>query len=339
MLNAATPRITFVTPANGTVVKSPTPIRVAAVGSAPSLLTLYVDGKLSASGKFVTSLSYTATMTPGSHTLKARGMYSTHSYYWAVITVTVPTPPTSGGGTGGGSSTTVAAQIGNDMLGSNEGAPHGVPSSWDFARGPVLGEGNNIAPNSAVEVWTALYVGPNGNPATNTLINVKNCAAYVLSTSSGQWASYPLTADSFGSGFYAEDFSVDYGTSVPTRMESDGSYSYQTPVGKVAHFYSPWPRIAVKNTDLGGVVTTCDARLVLNNPSGIDDRGIASFLFETGADPYPTTTGAGIENNPSIGNGKFKYVETAWRSFSMSTISEQQLAVNPPPVSFAGINP
>jgi hypothetical protein len=87
------------------------------------------------------------------------------------------------------------------------------------------------------------------------------------------------------------------------------------------------------------MVATCDARLILNNPDGPDDRAAASFVMDIGADPYPTTTGPGIENNPNIGMGKFKLVQTEWRSFSMSTLTQSELAQNPPPVSFTGINP
>jgi hypothetical protein len=224
------------------------------------------------------------------------------------------------------------------MEGLNEGAPHGVPSNYDFSQGPVIGTGNNIGGN-AVEFWGGLYVGPNGNPATNTLVNIKNCSVYMLSKSTSKWTTYDLSASDLDGGFYSESFSVDYGTSIPIRRESDGSISFGTTSGKVAHFYGPWPRIAVNQSDVGGLVVSCDARLILNNASGVDDRGIASFLLDVGADPYPSTTGPGIENNPGIAGGKFKYVQGEWRSFSMSTLSQSELAQNPPPVSFDGINP
>jgi hypothetical protein len=182
-------------------------------------------------------------------------------------------------------------------------------------------------------------VGPNGNPATNTLVNVKNCAVYILSKSTGAWQTISLSASDISGGYYSPTFSVDYGTAVPMRVESDGSFSFGTTAGEVAHFYGPWPRIADTASDFGGMVTTCDARLILDNASGVDDRAIASFLLDTGADPYPTTTGPGIENNPNIGMGKFKYVQIDWRSFSMTTLSEAELASNPPPVFFTGISP
>ena len=225
------------------------------------------------------------------------------------------------------------------MTGTNEGTPHGVPSSYHFHNGPVIGKGNNIAPNKAIEWWGGLYVGPDGNPATNTRVNIRNCSLYWLSASTGKWTAVHLTPSQIDSDYFSEDWRIDYGTSVPMRIESDGSFSIATVVGKVAHFYAPYPRIPVNDSDLAGVVALLEARLILNNASGTDDRSIASFLLDTGADPYPAVTGPGIENNPNIGLGKFKYVTTSWRSFAMTTLTRSQLQSNPPPVNLDGIAP
>lgn len=288
-----------------------------------------VRNKITASG--------TASPTTGSHTLQAVAEYSRgQSNKTAVIKFSVPSQSTGGSG-GGAGSPNVAQQIYNDMTGSDEGYPHGVPPSWDF--GPSLGEGDNISPNDAIEWWGALYVGPNGNQSKNTLVNVRACALYWLNASTGTWTTVLLPYSQIGSGFYSEDFSTDYDTSVPIRLEADGSFSFQTTAGKVAHFYAPWPRITVNPKELGGVVAIFEARLVLNNASGIDDRSAASFVIDVGADPYPSTTGPGIENNSNIGMGKFKYVTSSWRSFAMTTMPLAQLQSNPPPIDLTGILP
>jgi hypothetical protein len=238
-----------------------------------------------------------------------------------------------------GSNPALMAQIANDMIGANEAHPHGVPPSYDFYSGPTIGEGNHISPNTAVEWWGGLYIGPKGNPATNTLVNIRKCALYWLRASTSKWTAVNLSASQIDSDYYSEDWTLDYGTSVPMRIESDGSFSFSTVSGKVAHFYAPYPRIPVDNTDLAGVVAICEARLILKNASGPDDRSIASFLLAVGADPYPASTGPGIENNPNIGSGKVKYVQVAWRSFAMTTMTLAQLTANPPPVDLTGILP
>jgi hypothetical protein len=333
-------KVTFSSPTSNSSVTSPTAVSVSAQGT-PATFTLYVDGQSNTQVSDGNSINASVTLAAGTHTLTATARYSRRSSSSASVQVTVSSGSGgstggSGGSTGGGSATSVAQQIASDMSGQNEGQPHGVPSGW-FQASLVNG---NTLPGAAIEAWGGLYVGPNGNPATNTLVNIQDFAVYVLSKSTGKWTTYDLSAsDNIDGGFYSETFSVDYGSSVPFRHESDGSLSFNTESGKVAHFYGPWPRIATSSSDFGGLVVTLNARLVLNNASGADDRSIASYVLDVGADPYPSTTGPGIENNPGIGMGKFKFVETGWRSFSMSTLSEAELAANPPPVSFTGINP
>ncbi len=82
-----------------------------------------------------------------------------------------------------------------------------------------------------------------------------------------------------------------------------------------------------------------EARLILNDANGADDRSIASYLLGVGADPYPATTGPGIQHNQSVGNGKLKYVQANWRSYAMTTMTQAQLESNPPPIDLIGIVP
>jgi Bacterial Ig domain len=323
-------------PADQAVVSSPVQLVASSQGrTTVSSISVYANGVLVAQERGTSSIDTAIDLSPGSYAIEVLTQYRNHTSASATSNITV-----SGSGSGGTSTnSSVASQIAGDMTGGNEGSPHGVPSSYDFYYGPWVGEGNNIAPNTAIEWWGGLYVGPNGNPATNTLVNIRACALYWLSASTGKWTAVNFTPQQIDSDFYSEDWTVDYGTSVPMRIESDGSFSISTVAGKVAHFYAPYPRIPVNNSDLGGVVAILEARLILNNANGTDDRSIASFLLDTGADPYPSTTGPGIENNPNIGLGKFKYVTTNWRSFAMTTMTQSQLQNNPPPVNLNGVLP
>src|SRR5689334_753064 len=105
----------------------------------------------------------------------------------------------------------LASQIFDDMTGTNEGHPHGVPSYYDFYSGPFIGMGNEPAGNSAMEFWGALYVDSGGNPSTNTLVNIRKCQIWWLRASTGVWTQGVLT-DAPEIGFYSEDFQTDYGT-------------------------------------------------------------------------------------------------------------------------------
>jgi hypothetical protein len=171
------------------------------------------------------------------------------------------------------------------------------------------------------------------------LVNVRAVSLYILSKSTGIWTAYSFPYGQISSDTYSADFTVDYGTSVPMRQESDGSFSFSVTAGDVSHFYAPYPRVSVNPNDIGGIVALMEARLILKNANGADDRSSASYLLGSGTDPYPSTTGAGIENNESVGNGKLKYVDINWRSYAMTTMTASQLASNPPPINLTGVLP
>jgi putative tail protein len=242
------------------------------------------------------------------------------------------------GGGGGGTSIDVPTLVYDDMTGLNQGHPHGVPSDYDFYTGPVINMGNSPAGSLALEWWGALYVGPTGNPATNTFVNVRGCELLWLRASTGVWNNSVFAFSDIGSDEFSEDFVTDYDTPVTMRLESDGSFSFLTVSGQVAHFYAPFPRVSIDPTDLGGIVCFCEARLILNNPAGVDDRALASFLLGIGADYYPTTTGPGIEDNPGVGGGKFKYVTESWQAFAMTTMTLAELQANPPPIDVSDLS-
>jgi hypothetical protein len=65
----------------------------------------------------------------------------------------------------------VAAQIAEDMRGRNEGSPHGVPLSFDWAKGPVVVMGNNSNGERAVTAWGAVYEAAEGKAVTGRLVS------------------------------------------------------------------------------------------------------------------------------------------------------------------------
>lgn len=233
-------------------------------------------------------------------------------------------------------SLSVADQIAADMQGNNEGYPHGVPLSYDWANGPVIGMGNNSNGEQAITSWGVVYVASQGNPAVNTRVNIRNVQLYFLQKTTAKWLLLQNTSTPEGQA-YPEDFQGD---PVPgdVRSEPDGTISVTAGNGYNFHFY-PSNRGAINPNDIGGVVAILEARLIVGNPALADDRGIAQYLCGAGADYYPSVSSPGIQNNPSVGNGKLKYVQSAWRSFAMTTLTQSELESNPPPVDLSGVLP
>lgn len=336
-------RVSISSPTDGTTVASPVLLKASAIGnSVPVSMLVYDNGSLLLQQQGVSSIQSSLTLSAGEHTLLVVAKYG-RSYSSSSTSTIKVSPPTSGGGGGGGgdSNSTLATQIANDMTGQNEGNPHGVPLSWDWAVGPVMGLGNTPPKSwTAITAWGVAYVAAQGNPAVNTRVNIRMQQCYVLSASTGRWSLVQSTSDPDGAA-YLEDFSGDSNAPADIRNEPDGSISVVPGGGYNFHFY-PDTRGSINPSDIAGIVTLFEARLIVDNPSLPDDRSIAQFLAGSGADYWPDLTSgmpAGQTVEPAVANGKMKYVQSSWRSFAMTTMTQAQLASNPPPVNLNGILP
>jgi hypothetical protein len=251
--------------------------------------------------------------------LKALGLILITAY-WAAA-ADVPSPPA------------VAEQIAADMVGKHEGSPHGVPASYGWATAPVVIMGNQASGWRAITAWGAIYETAEGNPASNTRVNIGRMQTYFLQKSSGKWLVLQDTGAVIGAA-YREDFGGDANKPADIRREPDGTISVTAGGGYNFHFY-PTERASIDPNDIGGIVVVVKARLVVADPKKPDDRNSARYLCVGGADYYPALTGGWPGNpdfNPGVAVGKLKFVTPAWRSFAMTTLTEQQLRENPPPV-------
>jgi hypothetical protein len=285
-----------------------------------SSLKLFKNGLLQAPGKDYTFSGSNITYT----TAPVVGAWHTASFHAATR-----------------SAVNYSSQIANDQWDApnvaalNEGHPHGVPPDFGFYTSAYISMGNAPQGNTAMDVWGGLYVGQGGNSTTNTRINIRRLQIWWKRLSTGAWTQ-GCQVDNPEVGSYAEDFSNYYGL-LATRTEPDGTISFLPDApGRMCHFYAPFPRVPIDPNDVGGVVASVEARLILTNPSGTDDRNQANFVLNCGGDYYPDTTGGGIANNPGIAGGKFKYLATNWRSSSMTTLSLDDLTNNPPPIDLSG---
>ncbi len=236
-------------------------------------------------------------------------------------------------------STNVITSIAADMQGRNEGHPHGVPADWGMARGSFIGMGNNPKGWRAATSWGVVYEAAEGNPSTNARVNLRKVQLFVLSKRSGKWSRLQNTNTPEGSA-YRENFSGQHNKPADVRRESDGTISVTVGDGFNYHFF-PAPRARINPSDVGGVLALVQARLILADPTGPDDRGSARVLVGSGGDYYPDLTGGWGSGsaNPSIGGGKMKYVKRYWRFFAFTTLSAAQLRKNPPPVQLHGVSP
>jgi hypothetical protein len=221
----------------------------------------------------------------------------------------------------------------------NEGHPSGVPSWYSWYDAPTIDWGNNPRADwKAFTAWGQLYVEAGWNPPanSNTRVQLRNLESWYLSKSTGQWRLLQSATRLDGADF-KEDFAnnTSKGSNVRDESTNGGGTSVKTGNGWNYHFWTN--RVPIDPTDIGGIYTKFQARLILDNPQGTDDRSSARYLASSGADYWRSVSApwaADWSNNGGVGSGRFKFVTNSWQNFSMETLTPAQLSKNPPPIKF-----
>jgi hypothetical protein len=119
---------------------------------------------------------------------------------------------------------------------------------------------------------------------------------------------------------------IDYATntSAPADIRDEGadgiSVKLPAPAGTF-HFYTK-NRFKVP-FGAQQIVTHLEARLIVDDPTKTDDRSIAKILVNSASDVWRNQTAQWsptVSNNTDIDIGRFKYVDSNWKSFSAHTL-------------------
>jgi hypothetical protein len=222
----------------------------------------------------------------------------------------------------------------DDMTLPHESKLHGVPDTYDWSRGPRLGRGNNAGDFKAFTAWGQVYEAADGNPATNTRVELRDIKAYVLSKKTGQWSLLQHTQDVDGAAF-KEDFAENVSAAPEARREKDGTVSVTAGGGYNYHFWPSSGRATIDPDDIAGVFTTVQARLIMDDPAKPDDRDTAQYLLGMGGDYWLSLTAEWKPDWSTVGDagiGRMKFVTPEWQAFNMTTLPANALRVNPPPL-------
>jgi hypothetical protein len=119
---------------------------------------------------------------------------------------------------------------------------------------------------------------------------------------------------------YVEDFAGNVSVPADIRVEPDGTISIRAGGGYNFHFWPETGRVALDPADIGGIFTTVQARLIMDNPARPDDRDHARYLLSVGADYWLRLDSEWdyFETNGDVGIGRFRYVTSEWQSFNMT---------------------
>jgi hypothetical protein len=222
----------------------------------------------------------------------------------------------------------------NDMKKCHDALPKGVPPHFDWQKCPRLGMANSPGNMQAMIPWGQIYEAADGNPAINTRVQVRNIQAWFLSKKTGKWTLWGRSQDVHGAA-YAEDFANDRNVPADIRKESDGSVSVKAGNGYNFHYWSSQGRVTIDPSDIAGVWTFCEARLITDDPNKTDDRAKTRYLLSMGADYWLNLSAQWTpdwKSNGDVAIGRFKWVSTEWQAFNMHSMKEEDLRKNPPPV-------
>jgi hypothetical protein len=199
--------------------------------------------------------------------------------------------------------------------------------------------------------WFVAWDGP-GHSAPNTRVQLADFKVYLLLKSTNSWS---LASETSGVG--GENFSknlIDAASGADLRDEPDGSSSLRLTSPYAFHGWSKGE--GFDGADVKGAFATFRARLILDDPSGPDDRGTARVLVQCGLDYYPNSQSKAGDFYPDSylpgsGGSRFKWVTSTWQPFSYASVnagpstldpstpvtperalSEAEFRANPPPL-------
>lgn len=189
----------------------------------------------------------------------------------------------------------------------------------------------------AITAWGQVYIPREGSPATNTRCQIRNLQTKLL-LKSGKWVMVQSSTTPQGAA-YREDFANNASMGAGTRDEAanGGGLSVLVGVGNWAgHNYHFWPsggRADVDVANVIGVFTTCEARLILDNPQRPDDRARCKNVLQMGGDWWINQGTGWLPDwsaNSGIGSTRSKWVTPRWQSFSFCSSLPAEILANPP---------
>jgi len=187
----------------------------------------------------------------------------------------------------------------------------------------------------AMTNWGQVYIPREGSSATNTRCQIRNVTSKLLKKD-GTWIT--VQSDAFGGAAYVENFANNSCVSAGERDESGYGGGLSVLVGVKGwagfnyHFYTSG-RAFVDTSTVIGVYTSCEARLIVDDPRKPDDRATCKNILCMGADWWLNPTVGWLPDwsaNSGIGGGRMKWVTTEWQVYNFCSLTKAEILANPP---------
>jgi hypothetical protein len=197
-------------------------------------------------------------------------------------------------------------------------------------------KGNRPVWTHAIVPWFTAFEA-RGNRARNSRVQIRNLRLFILSNRTRKWLQvdhrlrpyvalwkYPFVAAGPACGRVAQ-------------LERDGGLSL---VPDYPFFIHGWGDArSIDASDVGATFIAMDFRLIIDDPRRKDDRNVARYVVDVGADYYPDQTLRwSLDYAPGVGNGRMLLARRQWRTATLVVpnkdhgITYEKLHQNPPPL-------
>lgn len=144
--------------------------------------------------------------------------------------------------------------------------------------------------------WGVIFTEADGvtnaniNQARNTRVIVRNVKCWMRRTNGWQ----QMSNDNAPGGDSFDNTALGLPRTATMRPEDGGTAVLPDPSGQLIWHYYPTAVSIPDPWNVTGVMTTCEARLAVDNPALPDDRNVARYLMQIGADWYPGYDSSGV---------------------------------------------
>lgn len=256
-------------------------------------------------------------------------------------------------------SSTVKNQINEEILkdiqidmGPNEVPLFNAPTTTGWSKHGTIGMG--IAPRgdatpvwwtpdnlmykapltwNAIAPWFVIYPG-NAHSANNVRVKISKIELYILSKSTNIWQKLNTgSGDPTWAGVYDFNLTAGVGGPLNKRVETDGLISYKLD-DSFHPIHGGAGKFAINGDDIACVYATLTAELVVDDPTGADQRDLAQITVTVGADYYfdiSTPPSAFTPTYvPQVAESRYGLVKSTPKIHYMATIEMPGLTVSSP---------
>lgn len=208
----------------------------------------------------------------------------------------------------------------------HEAIPYGVPASYNWRTQPVVQDIDAAVRNfRAMTGWGQIFRA-DGTKPISLRVSLRNLRTYVLTTSGN--LELVQSENSFDGAQFETDYKDNLHTHANIGRDAQGNTVVTTNPFAAFHFWPAAARAAIDPQAVRGVIVTLEAKL--DPESGSTDAGLSKRLvLSVGADYWLAMDSEwdNYRTNLGLGVGRFEYVGTQWKCFTMTTITRKDARI------------